>query len=87
MVRKENSKRLWPTVLGEDKKCIQNFDEKSLERQSLVRQRKRCEDNIKLDLRDVGCKDGCWMGQAQDRVHFRALLLAVLNLGNLLTES
>jgi hypothetical protein len=40
-----------------------------------------------MDLRETGCEDGRWMELAQDRVHWRALVLAVLNLGVLLPDS
>jgi hypothetical protein len=42
--------------------------------------RSRWEDNIKTDLREVGC--GCvdWIGLAQDRERWRALVNAVMNL-------
>jgi len=42
--------------------------------------RRRWEDNIKMDLREVGC--GCvdWMELAQDRDKWRALVSAVMNL-------
>jgi hypothetical protein len=33
-----------------------------------------------MDLREIGCEDGRWMELAQDRVQWRALVLAVLNL-------
>jgi len=38
------------------------------------------EDNIRMDLREVGC--GCvdWMELAQDRDRWRALVSAVMNL-------
>ena len=44
------------------------------------RARHRWEDNIRLDLREVGC--GCvdWMELAQDRDRWRALVSAVMNL-------
>jgi hypothetical protein len=40
----------------------------------------RWEDNIKMDLREVGC--GCvdWMELAQDRYRWRALVSAVMNI-------
>jgi hypothetical protein len=46
----------------------------------LGRPRRRWEDNIKTDLREVGC--GCvdWIGLAQDRDRWRALVSAVMNL-------
>jgi hypothetical protein len=40
-----------------------------------------------MDLREMGCEDGRWMELAQDRVQWRALVLAVLNLRVLLPES
>jgi len=49
-------------------------------RRPLGRPRRRWEDNIKTDLRKVGC--GCldWMELAQDRDRWRALVSAVMNL-------
>jgi hypothetical protein len=49
-------------------------------RTPLVRPRRRWEDNIKTDLWEVGC--GCldWIGLAQDRDSWRALVSAVMNL-------
>jgi hypothetical protein len=46
----------------------------------LGRPRRRWEDNIRMDLQDVGC--GCvdWIGLAQDRDRWRALVSAVRNL-------
>jgi hypothetical protein len=40
-----------------------------------------------MDLRKIGCEDGRWMELTQDRVQWRALVSAVLNLGVLLPES
>jgi hypothetical protein len=49
-------------------------------RRPLGRPRRRWEDNIKKDLREVGC--GCvdWIGLAQDRDRWRALVSALMNL-------
>jgi hypothetical protein len=38
----------------------------------------------KMELRETGCEDGRWMDLAQDRVKWRALVVAVLNLRVLL---
>jgi hypothetical protein len=40
-----------------------------------------------LGFREIGCEDGRWMELAQNRVQWRALVLAVLNLRVLLPES
>jgi len=49
-------------------------------RRPLGRPRRRWEDNIRMDLREVVC--GCvdWMELAQDRDSWRALVSAVMNL-------
>ena len=46
----------------------------------LGRPRRRCEDNIKMDLQEVvgGC--GEWMELAEDRDRWRALVSTVMNL-------
>ena len=44
------------------------------------RPRRRCEDNIKMDLREVGGGCGDWMELAQDRDRWRALVSTVMNL-------
>ena len=45
----------------------------------LGRPRRRWEDNIKMDLQEVG-GDGDWMESAQDRDRWRALVNTVMNL-------
>jgi hypothetical protein len=40
-----------------------------------------------MGLREISYEDGRWMELAQDRVQWRALVLAVLNLRVLLPES
>jgi hypothetical protein len=39
-----------------------------------------------MAVREIGSEDGRWMKLAQDRVQWRALVLAVLNLRVLLPE-
>jgi CRISPR/Cas system-associated protein Cas7 (RAMP superfamily) len=58
----------------------------------LGRPMRRWEDNIKMDLQEVGCWGRDWIELAQDRDRWRALLHAVMNLrvpysaGNFLTS-
>jgi hypothetical protein len=49
-------------------------------RRPLGRPRLRWEDNIRMDLRGVGCRCVEWMELAQDRDRWRALVSAVMNL-------
>jgi hypothetical protein len=44
------------------------------------RPRRRWEDNIKMDLQEVGVGRGDWMELAQDRDRWRALVSTVMNL-------
>ena len=46
----------------------------------LGRHRRRWEDNIKMDLQEVGGNCGDWMELAQDRDRWRALVNTVMNL-------
>jgi hypothetical protein len=46
----------------------------------LERPRRRWVDNIRMDLREVGCGDVDWIGLAQDRYRWRAPVNSVLNL-------
>ena len=46
----------------------------------LGRFRRRWEENIKMDLQEVGCGNIDWIEQAQDRDRWRALVNAVMNL-------
>jgi hypothetical protein len=53
---------------------------KSEGKRPLGRTRRRWEDNIKMDLQEVGCRCMDWIELAQDRDRWRALVNAVMNL-------
>jgi len=46
----------------------------------LGRPRRRCVDNIRMDLQELGCGHVDWIGLAQDRDGWRKLVNAVTNL-------
>jgi hypothetical protein len=46
----------------------------------LGRRRRRWEDNVRMDLQEVGCGREDWIGLVQDRDRWRALVIAVRNL-------
>jgi hypothetical protein len=49
-------------------------------KKSLGRPRRRWEDNIKLDLQEVGCGGMDWIKLAQDRDRWQALVSTVMNI-------
>jgi len=66
--------------MGQGRGVYRVLVEKPERRRPLGRPRRRWEDNIKMDIREVGC--GCvdWMELAQDRDRWRAPVSAVMNL-------
>jgi hypothetical protein len=55
-------------------------EERREEKRPLGGPRSRWEDNIKMDLQEVGCVGMDWIVLAQDRDRWRALVNAVMNL-------
>jgi hypothetical protein len=51
-----------------------------LKEEPLGRPRRRWEDNMKTDLREIGFGDVDWINLAQDRDRWRALVNTVMNL-------
>ena len=52
----------------------------NLQKETLGRSRRRWEDNIRMDLGEIGINVGNWVDSAQDRIYWRALVNAALNL-------
>ena len=46
----------------------------------LGRPRRRKEDNIRMDIKEIGINTGNWVDSAQDRDYWRTLVNAALNL-------
>ena len=58
--------------------CAQGSSGETRGKESLGRPRRRWEDNIKMDLQEVG-GGGDWIELVQDRDRWRALVNAVMN--------
>jgi hypothetical protein len=65
------------TIMGEDKGVHRVLVGKPEGKGPLGRPRRRWEDQIKLDLQDIGEDRGDWMGLAEDRDRLRALVVTV----------
>jgi len=66
--------------MGEGRVVYGVLGGKPEERRPLGGPRHRWEDNIRMDLWEVGCRCVDWMELAQDRDRWRALVSAVMNL-------
>ena len=53
---------------------------KPTRKRSLGRSRRRWEDNIRMDLEEIGINAGNWVDPAQDRNYWRAHVNVALNL-------
>jgi len=66
--------------MGEGRGACTVLVGKSEGKRPLRRPRSRWEDNIKMDLHEVGCGDVDWIELAQDRDRWRELVNAIMNL-------
>ena len=84
IVRVIKSRRLrWAglvTRMEEGRSAFKMLTGKSTGKRPLGRPRRRWEDNIRLDLEEIGINVGNWVDSAQDRNYWRALVNAALNL-------
>jgi hypothetical protein len=67
--------------MGEEKGVYRILVGKPQGKGPLGRTRRRWVDNIRKDLREVGCGHVDWIGLAQDRDRWRTLVSAVMKLG------
>jgi hypothetical protein len=66
--------------IGETRNAYRLLVEKPEGRRPLGRPRRRWVDNMRMDLGEVGWGDVDWIGLAQDRNRWRALVNSVLDL-------
>ena len=66
--------------MGEKRGVYKVLVEKPEGKRPFGRPRRRWEDNIKMDLQEVGCGYMDWIELAQDRNRWRAVVNAVMNL-------
>jgi hypothetical protein len=66
--------------MGEERGVHRMLVGKPEGKRPLGRPRRKCEDNIKMDLQEVGGGGGDWMELAQDWDRWRALVSTVKNL-------
>ena len=64
--------------MGEGRDLYRGLVRKPERKSQLGRPRRRWEDNIKLDLQEVGCEGMDWIDLAQDRFRWRALVNAIM---------
>jgi hypothetical protein len=78
--------------MGERKGVYMGLVGKLEGKRPLGRPGRRWEDNMRMDMREVGCGSVDWIGLTQDMDRWRALVIAVMSLwvpynsGNFLTS-
>jgi hypothetical protein len=68
------------STYGETRSIYRVLTGKPEGKRPLGRPRRRWEDNIKMNLQEVGCGGMDWIDLAQDTDRWRALVNAVMNL-------
>jgi hypothetical protein len=66
--------------MGEKRNVYRLLVGKPEEKRPLGRPRRRSMDNIKMDLLEIGVNVVDWIGLAQDRFRWRAVVNSVMNL-------
>jgi hypothetical protein len=66
--------------MGEKRNAYRILVGKAEGKRQVGRPRRRWVDNIKMDLRVIGCDGMVWIDLAQDRDQWRALVNTVMNL-------
>jgi hypothetical protein len=66
--------------MGEERKVYKVLVGKPEGRRALGRPRRRWEDGVRMDLKEIGFGGVAWIRLAQDRDRWRAVVSAVMNL-------
>jgi hypothetical protein len=66
--------------MGEERKVYKVLVVKSEGKRPLGRPRRRWEDGVRMDLREIGVVGVDWIRLSQDRDRWRAVVSAVMNL-------
>jgi len=66
--------------MGERRGVYRDLVGKPEEKRPVGRSKRNWEDNIKMDLQEVGCGGMDWIELSQDRDRWQALVNAVMNL-------
>ena len=66
--------------MEESRSSFKILTDKPIEKRTLRRRNRRWEDNIRMDLKEIGINTKNWDDSAQDRGYCRALVNAALNL-------
>ena len=84
IIRVIKSRRLtWAghvAIMEEGRSAFKILTGKPTGKRSLGRPGRRWEDNIRMDLEEIGMNVGNWVDSAQDMNYWRALVNAALNL-------
>ena len=73
----------WAGIVARNEECrssLKVLTSKPTGTRLLERPRRRWEDNIKMDLEEIGINAGNWVDSAQDRNYCRALVDVALKL-------
>jgi hypothetical protein len=73
--------------MGEERKVYKVLVRKPEGKRPLGRPRRRWEDGIRMDLREIGLGGVDWIRLAQDGDRWRAVVSAVMNLRDLAPQS
>jgi hypothetical protein len=81
VIKSRRMRRAWPVEwMGVERGVYRGVVGKSERKRPLGRPRCRWDDNIRVDLQEVGYGGLDWIGLAQDRDRWRAIVNAVMNL-------